>query len=165
MSPDRNSHCAPKLDRSSIYVREVQATTPLERLVRSIEDFNSVFIRLPAADRLTFSSLSVLHTLSRTGPCRLSDLVRTEQIKQPALTAAITKLERDGLVRRSPDPTDGRASMLSLTAAGRSIVARRHAARVAGLGRLVDQLPARDCQRLLGIADVLDRITELASAT
>ena len=93
----------------------MQTTPPLERLVRSIEDFNSVFIRIPAADRLNFSSLSVLHTLSRTGPCRLSDLVRTEQIKQPALTAAIKKLERDGFVRRTPDPNDGRASMLSLT--------------------------------------------------
>jgi DNA-binding MarR family transcriptional regulator len=136
---------------------------PVERLTRSIEDFNTVFIRIPAGDRLTFSSLSVLHTLSRTGPCRLSDLVRTEQIKQPALTAAVAKLERDGLVRRSPDPDDGRASLLSLTAAGKSIVSRRHAARVEGLRRLIDRLPPADRKRMLGIADVLDDIVELAS--
>ncbi|MGO9159307.1 MAG: MarR family winged helix-turn-helix transcriptional regulator [Streptosporangiaceae bacterium] len=55
------------------------------------------------------------------GPCRLSDLVRTEQIKQPALTSAVAKLERDGLIERRPDPCDGRASMLSLTADGQSI--------------------------------------------
>jgi DNA-binding MarR family transcriptional regulator len=134
----------------------------MERLARSIEDFNTVFIRIPAVDRLSFTSLSVLHTLSRTGTCRLSDLVRTEQIKQPALTAAVAKLERDGLVRRSPDPSDGRASMLSLTAAGRSIVSRRRAKRVEGLRRLVDRLPPADRDRLLGIADVLDQIVELA---
>jgi DNA-binding MarR family transcriptional regulator len=73
---------------------------PFEQLTVSIEDFNSVFIRLPASDRLNFSALSVLHTLSRVGPCRLSDLVRTEQIKQPALTSAVAKLERDGLIER-----------------------------------------------------------------
>jgi len=140
----------------------VQTDSPLERLTRSIEDFNTVFIRIPAVDRLSFSSLSVLHTLSRVEACRLSDLVRTEQIKQPALTAAVAKLERDGLVRRTPDPRDGRASMLSLTAAGRSIVSRRHAERVEGLRRLVDRLPPADRDRLLGMADVLDRITELA---
>jgi DNA-binding MarR family transcriptional regulator len=141
----------------------MRTVSPVERLTQSIEDFNGVFIRIPAADRLSFSSLSVLHTLSRAGACRLSDLVRTEQIKQPALTAAVAKLERDGLVRRSPDPDDGRASMLSLTAAGRRVVSRRHAARVDGLRRLVDRLPPADRERLLGIVDVLDRIVELAA--
>ena len=137
----------------------------MERLTRSIEDFNAVFIRLPVVDRLSFSSLSVLHTLSRLGACRLSDLVRTEQIKQPALTAAVAKLERDGFVRRSPDPGDGRASLLSLTAAGQSIVSRRHAQRMEGLRRLVDRLPQADRERLVGIADVLDQLVELAGAS
>lgn len=136
--------------------------SPMERLTRSIEDFNAVFIRIPVVDRLSFTSLSVLHTLSRAGACRLSDMVRTEQIKQPTLTAAVAKLERDGLVRRSPDPSDGRASMLSLTAAGQSIVSRRHAERVEGLRRLVDRLPPADRERLLDIADVFDHIVELA---
>ena len=63
----------------------MDAARAVERLTLSIEDFNSVFIRLSASDRLSFSALSVLHTLSRVGPCRLSELVRTEQIKQPAL--------------------------------------------------------------------------------
>jgi DNA-binding MarR family transcriptional regulator len=142
---------------------DMQQAPPLEHLARSIEDFTAVFIRIPVVDRLSFSSLSVLHTLSRAGSCRLSDLVRTEQIKQPALTAAVAKLERDGLVRRSPDPRDGRASMLSLTAAGQAIVSRRHAARVAGLRRLLDRLPSADRERLLGIADVFDQIVELAA--
>ncbi|PSL08555.1 DNA-binding MarR family transcriptional regulator [Haloactinopolyspora alba] len=134
----------------------------VERLTRSIEDFNSVFIRLPASDRLTFSALSVLHTLSRAGPCRLKDLVRTEQIKQPALTSAVAKLERDGLVERGPDPSDGRASMLSLTAEGQSIVSRRHADRAERLGGLIDRLEPADRTRLLSIADVLDQIVQLA---
>lgn len=55
-----------------------------------------VFIRLPSA-RLSFS---VLHTLARRGPQRLTDLTATEQLKQPALTSLVAKLERDGLVSR-----------------------------------------------------------------
>lgn len=135
----------------------------VEGLTRSIEDFNSLFIRLAASDRLSFSALSVLYTLSRVGPCRLSDLVKTEQIKQPALTSAVAKLERDGLVERRPDPRDGRAWMLSLTADGQSIVSRRHADRVQRLGRLIDRLLPADRTRLLSIADVLDQIVRLAS--
>jgi DNA-binding MarR family transcriptional regulator len=141
----------------------VDAVRAVERLTRSIEDFNSVFIRLPASDRLSFSALSVLHTLSRLGPCRLSDLVRTEQIKQPALTSAVAKLERDGLIERRPDPRDGRASMLSLTAAGQSIVSRRHADRAERLRSLIDRLSPADRTRLLSIAGVLDQIVQLAS--
>ena len=134
----------------------------MERLTRSIEDFNSVFIRLASSDRLSFSALSVLHTLSRMGPCRLSDLVRTEQIKQPALTSAVAKLERDGLVERRPDPYDGRAWMLSLTKDGQSIVSRRHAERTERLSGLIGGLPPADRTRLLGIAGVLDEIVRLA---
>jgi DNA-binding MarR family transcriptional regulator len=141
----------------------MDAVRAVERLTLSIEDFNSVFIRLPASDRLNFSALSVLHTLSRVGPCRLSDLVRTEQIKQPALTSAVAKLEREGLVERRPDPRDGRASMLSLTAEGQSVVSRRHADRVERLSSLIDRLPRADRRRLLGIAGVLDQIVQLAS--
>ena len=141
----------------------MDADRAVERLTRSIEDFTSLFIRLPASDRLSFSALSVLHTLSRAGPCRLSDLVRTEQIKQPALTSAVARLERDGLVERRPDPRDGRASMLSLTADGQSVVSRRHADRADRLGSLIGRLSPADRTRLLGIAGVLDQIVQLAS--
>jgi DNA-binding MarR family transcriptional regulator len=103
----------------------------------------------------------VLHTLSRAGPCRLSDLVKTEQIKQPALTSAGAKLERDGLIERRPDPRDGRASMLSLTADGQSIVSRRHADRAERLRGLIDRLSLADRTRL-SIAGVLDQIAQLA---
>jgi DNA-binding MarR family transcriptional regulator len=140
----------------------VDAVRAVEQLTRSIEDFNSVFIRLPSSDRLSFSALSVLHTLSRLGSCRLSDLVRTEQIKQPALTSAVAKLERDGLIERRPDPSDGRAWMLSLSVAGQSIVSRRHADRVERLHSLIDRLPPADRAQLLSIAGVLDQIVQLA---
>ena len=140
----------------------MDAVRAVERLTRSVEDFNSVFIRLAASDRLSFSALSVLHTLSRVGPCRLSDLVRTEQIKQPALTSAVAKLERDGLIERRPDPSDGRASMLSLTADGQSIVSRRHADRAERLSSLIDRLSPADRTRLLSIAGVLDQVVQLA---
>jgi DNA-binding MarR family transcriptional regulator len=141
----------------------MDAVRAVERLTLSIEDFSSLFIRLPASARLSFSALSVLHTLSRVGPCRLSDLVRTEQIKQPALTSAVAKLERDGLIERRPDPCDRRASMLSLTAAGQSIVSRRHADRAERLRSLIDRLSPADRTRLLSIAGVLDQIVQLAS--
>lgn len=141
----------------------MDAVRAVERLALSIEGFSSLFIRLSASGRSNFSALSVLHTLSRVGPCRLSDLVRTEQIKKPALTSALAKLERDGLIERRPDPRDGRASMLSLTAEGQSIVSRRQAVRAERLRSLIDRLSPADRTRLLSIAGVLDQIVQLAN--
>ncbi|WP_344486564.1 MarR family transcriptional regulator [Nonomuraea monospora] len=135
----------------------------LDALARAIEDFNTYFIRLPAVRRLSFSSLSVLHTLSRKGPMRLTELTATEQLKQPALTSLVTKLERDGLVTRSPDPRDGRAVLLSLTSEGEQVVESRRADRVARLARVVERLDAREQAELDGYARVLARMTEIAA--
>jgi DNA-binding MarR family transcriptional regulator len=87
-------------------------TLDVGELTTAIEDFNTIFIRLPSVRRFSFSTLSVLHTLSRNGPLRLTDLTATEQLKQPALTSLVARLERDGLVSRRRDPR-GRAGTLS----------------------------------------------------
>jgi DNA-binding MarR family transcriptional regulator len=134
----------------------------VDRLTTVIEDFNTIFIRLPSVRRFNFSTLSVLHTLERTGPMRLTDLLPTEQLKQPALTSLVAKLEQDGLLQRRPDPSDGRASLISLTGAGREIVRSRHAHRVAKLTALVDRLTPEERAVLAGSVDVLHRLTELA---
>jgi hypothetical protein len=53
--------------------------------------------------------------------------------------------------------------MLSLSADGQSIVARRHADRAKRLRSLTDRLSPADRTRLPGIAGVLAQIVQLAS--
>ena len=137
----------------------------VDRLTTVIEDFNTIFIRLPSVRRLNFSALSVLHTLGRRGPLRLTDLLATEQLKQPALTSLVAKLEQDGLLQRRPDPADGRASLLSLTRTGRELVRSRHADRVEKLAALVARLTLDERAVLAGSIDVLHRLTDLAEDT
>lgn len=134
----------------------------VDRLTTVIEDFNTIFIRLPSVRRLNFSALSVLHTLGRRGPLRLTDLLATEQLKQPALTSLVAKLEQDGLLQRRPDPADGRASLLSLTRTGRDLVRSRHVNRVEKLAALVARLTPDERAVLAGSIDVLHRLTDLA---
>ncbi|MGW2223325.1 MarR family winged helix-turn-helix transcriptional regulator [Nonomuraea sp. NPDC001684] len=135
----------------------------LDALVGAIEDFNAYFIRLPSVRRLSFSTLSVLHTLAGKGPMRLTDLTATEQLKQPALTSLVARLERDGLVSRRPDPRDGRAVLLSLTEEGRDVVRSRRADRVARVARLVAHLSEDERAELARYAGVLGRLTEIAA--
>jgi len=139
-------------------------TLDFGELTTAIEDFNTFFIRLPSVRRFSFSTLSVLHTLDRNGPLRLTDLTATEQLKQPALTSLVAGLERDGLVSRRRDPRDGRAVLISLTREGREIVVSRHADRTAQLARLAEQLDDRERDVLAGCATVLARLAEIAAA-
>jgi DNA-binding MarR family transcriptional regulator len=67
----------------------------------------------------------VLATLRRSGsPFRLTagQLLESTMITSGAMTNRITRLEQRGLVRREPDPTDGRVVQVVLTAAGREVV-------------------------------------------
>ena len=134
----------------------------VDHLVTVIEDFNTVFIRLASVQKLNFSALSVLHSLARGGLMRLTDLLATEQIKQPALTSLVSKLEAAGLVSRRPDPSDGRATLLSLTTAGEMVVQSRHADRVAKLTRLTDRLDGHERAVLADAQEVLSRLVAIA---
>ena len=45
------------------------------------------------------------------------DLARFAKIEQPPMAQMLARMERDGLIRRAPDPADGRSSCITLTAA------------------------------------------------
>jgi DNA-binding MarR family transcriptional regulator len=44
------------------------------------------------------------------------DLARFARIEQPPMAQMLARMERDGLIQRAPDPTDGRSSRITLTA-------------------------------------------------
>lgn len=43
------------------------------------------------------------------------DLARFAKVEQPPMAQMLARMERDGLIRRTPDPADGRSSRISLT--------------------------------------------------
>ena len=45
------------------------------------------------------------------------DLARFAKVEQPPMAQMLARMERDGLIRRTPDPNDGRSSRVSLTKA------------------------------------------------
>ncbi|NEA32653.1 MarR family transcriptional regulator [Streptomyces sp. SID13031] len=123
--------------------------------------FTRMNIRLPAVQRLSFTTLSVLHTLAHYGPKRLGELTASEQVTQPAITQIVTRLERDGLVERRPDPSDGRAVLVHITEQGTAIVSGRQADRMARLTSLADQLTAADRTAIEAALPALTRLVEL----
>lgn len=43
------------------------------------------------------------------------DLARFAKVEQPSMAQMLARMERDGLIRRTPDPADGRSSRIALT--------------------------------------------------
>src|ERR1700761_1851151 len=48
------------------------------------------------------------------------DLARFAKIEQPPMAQMLARMERDGLIRRTPDPDDGRSSRITLTERART---------------------------------------------
>jgi DNA-binding MarR family transcriptional regulator len=68
---------------------------------------------------LTKSQSSVLLRLERDGAATATALARAEGIRPQSMAKIIRVLEEAGLVSGSPDPKDGRKTLLSLTDAAR----------------------------------------------
>jgi DNA-binding MarR family transcriptional regulator len=69
----------------------------------------------------------VLNTLRRVGDqhgSKPTDLARSSLITTGAMTSRLDRLERSGLIRRTPDPADRRGVLIRLTSKG-SRVARQ----------------------------------------
>jgi DNA-binding MarR family transcriptional regulator len=63
---------------------------------------------------------SVLLPLFEQDGLRMGELARRARLSKQAMTELVPRLERDGLVERRTDPSDGRASLIFLTARSRA---------------------------------------------
>lgn len=68
----------------------------------------------------TFADWTTLVTLNARGPMVQRDLARSLGMIGPSVVERIDRLESAGLVARSPVPGDRRASLVSMTDAGRT---------------------------------------------
>lgn len=108
---------------------------------------------------LSPARLSALSVIVFAGPLRITDLARAEQVRTPTITPIVASLERAGLVTREVAESDGRASILSATAAGRTVMARGRARRVQTLAAALRKLPAADRDVLRHAADLMQRLS------
>jgi len=77
---------------------------------------------------LSRPAINIIATLRRSGPVRLSSLARLADLEAPLISREIRDLVEGGFVRRTADPTDGRAGIVQLTTKGeRAYVAYREA--------------------------------------
>lgn len=98
-----------------------QALGVLIRQTRSARFSDAV--RTRAGIHLDRAGYALLLAIARTQPVRLSDLANELSVDVSTASRQVATLEQRGLVDRQPDPDDGRAVRLSLSASGRELTA------------------------------------------
>ena len=64
---------------------------------------------------LAIAQMPVLGALKDGTSLPQKELARLARIEQPTMAQLLARMERDGLIRRIPDPEDKRSSLISLT--------------------------------------------------
>jgi len=130
------------------------------RLAGDLEQVLGLFRSLVQPSALSMTAGATLSTLERNGPCRLTALAGREGVTQPAMTQLVSRLQDAGLVSREADPTDGRVVQVSITDAGKTMLARRRARRADGLAGVLARLSA---EHRAALANALPALDELAA--
>jgi DNA-binding MarR family transcriptional regulator len=119
---------------------ELTAATGVTDLAVDLLVTSARFTRLAARESRTDLPHALWRALSQIeelGPLRVSDLAQADRCSQPTASTMVQRLERRGWVQRAADPDDSRAVRISVTDAGRQLLAaNRRTAGEALAGRL-----------------------------
>jgi DNA-binding MarR family transcriptional regulator len=107
--------------------------------------------RLRQHDELSLADYGLLITLV-TAPrlrLRMTDLGAQRMLTPSGITRVVTRLEKRGLVRREPDPSDGRAALAALTRPGLEALRRAQVVHHATVREVfLERLTPRELDRL-----------------
>ena len=113
------------------------------------------------AEDLTSSQKSALLRLEREGPATISTLARAESVRPQSMGATVATLEAAGLVSGTPDPSDGRQTLFSLTAACRKWIRVTRAAREDWLHRAIQtNFSSKEQSELARVVKLLQRLAD-----
>lgn len=123
--------------------------TPVPLINMASRAFSRLGERRVKALGFNIGQLPVLYMLRNGAQMSQKDLAKFAKIEQPSMAQMLARMERDGLIRRTPDPADGRSSLISLTD---EAIAKLPAARQAleeGRERVLSGFSADEVQTLV----------------
>lgn len=110
---------------------------------------------------MTSSEASVLARLDHDGAASPGVLADQERIRPQAMASTLATLEERGLVRRQPDPDDGRRAVMTVTTAGHQMLLDRRSEGTQLLTSVLDaEFTGAERHALLAVLPLLDRLAE-----
>ncbi|MRG60821.1 MarR family transcriptional regulator [Agromyces sp. CFH 90414] len=139
--------------------------TVLDRLLLISELFRKDLLNAFEGTPLTTARTRVLWVLAATGPSTQQALAALLEVSPRNVTGLVDALEASGYVRRTPHPTDRRATIVELTESAATFMAgmqRDHAELSATLLAAVRPADREAFER--GLEAIADRLGELVAA-
>jgi homoprotocatechuate degradation regulator HpaR len=104
----------------------------------------------------------VLRVLGEHGEVETGRVAREAFILGPSLTGVLTRMERDGLIRRARDAADQRRTVVDLTAKGLTAVAKLSHSIEAHYAFMEESLGKQKLTRLYALLDDVIQLEQLA---
>lgn len=114
----------------------------------------------PGGFQLTITQHAALAAVEQNRSMTPRELAEYEKVQPPSMTRVIAALEAQGLLRRSPHPTDGRQVVLSVTDAGREHLRRGRRRKEAWLSLRLAELSPEEREILSRAAPILDKLSK-----
>ncbi|MCP2337121.1 MarR family transcriptional regulator [Actinomadura rupiterrae] len=108
---------------------------------------------------LTLTQFAALAALARHGSMTPRELADHEKVQPPSMTRVIAFLEDQGLLARTPHPTDGRQAVLAPTEEGKALLAEERRRKEQWLARRLADLTEEEREILHQAAPVLDKLS------
>jgi len=117
----------------------------------------------PLADSgVTGPQLVLLDWIVASPGCGVQEIATGLGLTAPTVSVGARRLEKAGLLERQPDPQDGRAIRLSLTAQGQALQERAHAFRREKMRHVLAGLTAEEAETVMAL---LERAISTAEET
>ncbi|MEV8315138.1 MarR family winged helix-turn-helix transcriptional regulator [Streptomyces sp. NPDC059900] len=156
MSMKRPGAAAPITDAPWLSPHEDRAWRAYRRMTTAVQAYtlqDLAELGLSEADYEVLSTLSEHTDATRT----LREQAAKMQWSRSRLSRHATRMEARGLIRRAPDPSDGRGCLLILTDEGLAVLQDAAPAHLASVRRhFIDRLDAQDLAALNRIADKIN---------
>jgi DNA-binding MarR family transcriptional regulator len=143
-------HC--QVTYSCVVHATISDLTPLADALRDV--FMSARRQFAGSEQ-DKSVIALLAHLATAGPQRAADLAERACLDPSTVSRHLGTLEGDGYVDRTPDPDDGRATLLQVTAAGASHLAQVRQQRIAVLSDAVSDWSDKDIATLTRLSQRL----------
>ncbi|TNM65668.1 MarR family winged helix-turn-helix transcriptional regulator [Aliirhizobium smilacinae] len=109
--------------------------------------------------------LPVLVALQEDAANTQRDLARFARVEQPPMAQMLARMERDGLIKRTADPADGRSSRVALTTSARERMPEAIATLFQGNGEALEGFTDAEARQFVGLLQRLIANLDRIAAT